>query len=808
VRATKHRGSNVPMRERVLSARSSACVLGFGLGFSFALAFVALAGAGFAAVGALGCSSKSPPAAAVSDAGAEDMSPTRPAATPVAPLFIGTGGFGFAVGSSFVGAAAPQGFAKVGPDTSGPWGVVDFLHCSGYWYGDDTVLGFSHLHLQGTGVPDGGVIALMPTDVFDASRTTAAAYAAKMDKSSETNEPGKYAVTLVSSGVRVEIAATAHAAHHRYTFASKSAAAHVVLDLAHHLERGHVESELLDVDAAARTVRGSVKSVGGLSGGFGGTTFFFALRTKDAWSSAEVWSQGQAPMPGTHASGAGVGLVLDFDLATLKAPVEIQVALSLVSTDAALANLDAEMPSFDFDGVAKKTAAEWSDATSVVRFDGGSREQRAMLDAALYHALLMPTVVSDVDGAYVGIDGKLAHAEGYRYSTDMSLWDTYRTLHPLYDLAMPDRARDVVRSLTAMAKASGSFPKWPTGTGEAGTMIGSSAEVVLADAYVKGIRDFDAEGAYAIMRGAAMDRADPPRGRGGRNNVIPYMDLGFVPASFGASASVTIEYGQDDAALAQFARALGHEGDAATLEARAHGWQKLYDPASGFLWAKSADGSWATSHGDPTIATDDFDEANAWQSVWGPWFDFDGLVSVLGGRDALVAKLESFFEQGKEDYDAIHWTQALSAGTRRKFFWGGNEPDIHAVYLFALAGRADLTQKWVRWIENEVYSAGADGLPGNDDGGTMSAWLVFSALGIYPVPGTDHYVVGAPMFPHAEVKVLGGVLTVDAPNVSDANVYVRSVTLDGSPLTSSTLRHADLHAGAKLVFDMTNAPAK
>ena len=788
MRATSGRGSNVRMRARALSA--SVCILGLG------------------SVGALGaaCSNASSGASPRADAGSEDMSPTRPPATPVSPLFIGSGGFGFAVGSSFVGAAAPQGFAKVGPDTSGPWGVVDFLHCSGYWYGDDTILGFSHLHLQGTGVPDGGVLALMPIDAFDPSRTATAAYAAKFDKATESNEPGRYAVTLAPSGVRVEIAATPHAAHHRYTYPGGATAAHVVLDLDHHLARGRVDTESLDVDAASRTLRGSLKTIGGLSGGFGGTTLYFAARTKDAWSQALVWSHGQAPAAGTHAAGTGVGVVLDFDLAPSHAPVEIQVALSLVSSAAAAANLAAEMTSFDFDTEAKKTAGDWSDATSAVRFDGGSPAQRAMLTAALYHALLMPTVVSDVDGAYVGLDGKVAHADGFRYSTDMSLWDTYRTLHPLYDLAMPERARDVARSLVAMAKASGSFPKWPTGTGEAGTMIGASAEVVLADAYVKGIRDFDAEWAYATMRAAAMERADPPGGRGGRNNVVPYMDLGFVPASIGSSASVTIEYGQDDAALAQLAGALGHADDAAALDARAHGWRKLYDPASGFLWAKNADDTWATTHGDPTIASDDFDEANAWQSVWGPWYDEGGLESVLGGREALVQKLEGFFEQGKQDYDAINWTQALSVGTRRKYFWGGNEPDIHAAYLFALAGRPDLTQKWVRWIENEVYSAGADGLPGNDDGGTMSAWLVFSALGIYPVPGTDRYVVGAPMFPHAEVKVLGGSFVVDAPNVSDANVYVRAVTLDGAPLTSSMLRHADLHAGAKLAFDMVATP--
>lgn len=748
---------------------------------------------------AVACSSKSTSAPAPT---LEDMTPTRPPATIVSAPLVGTGGFGFAVGSSFPGAAAPQGFAKVGPDTEGPWGTIDFLHCSGYWFGDDTVLGFSHVHLQGTGVPDYGVLGVMPIDAFDPSRTTTASYKTKMDKASEVATPGAYAVTL-ATGVRVEITATTHAAHHRFSYPSAATSAHVVVDLDHHLEGAKVESEVLDLDPVTRTLRGSFKSVGKLSGGFGGTTIYFAAKTKDPWTSAFVWSQGKAPAVATHAEGTGVGVVLDFDGRS----AELEVALSMVSTDAAAANLAVELPAFDFDATKAATAKAWSDATSVVVADGGTPAQQAMLAAALYHSFLMPTIVSDADGGYVGIDGKPARADGWRYLTDMSLWDTYRTLNPLWDLVAPERARDAARSLVAMAKASGFFPKWPIGAGEAGTMIGASAEVVLADAYVKGIRDFDAAWAFSTMRAAAMDSADPPGGRGGRSDVASYMQLGYVPGTRSSSVSLTIEYGVDDFALAQLAGALGHADDAVALAARSHGWQKLFDPATGFLWAKGTDGAWSTTHGDAAIPSDEFDEANAWQSVWGPWYDADAMAAAFGGKDALVAKLESFFEQGKQEYDAIDWQKPLSVGARRSYYWGGNEPDIHAVYIFAMAGRPDLTQKWVRWIENEVYTAGADGIPGNDDGGAMSAWLVFSALGFYPIAGSDRYVVGAPMFPHAVVKVAGGVFTIDAPGVSDANVYVQSATLNGAPLSAAELRHADLRAGGSLVFQMGATPS-
>ena len=522
-----------------------------------------------------------------------------------------------------------------------------------------------------------------------------------------------------------------------------------------------------------------------------------------------MWSAGSAPAPGSQAQGTGVGIDLDFDLTQNSSPVEIQVGLSLTSIDEAAANLAAEMPAFAFDNEAAATAAAWNQATSVVAVQGGtSSQEQSMMQSAVYHLFLMPTVQSDVDGSYLGIDGKVTQAQGFNYSSELSLWDIYRTLAPLYDLVAPDRALDTVSSLVAMAKAAGFFPKWPLGAGDAGTMIGASAEVILADAYVKGIRGFDAEGAYQIMRAAAMGTTDPPSGRGGRDQVVPYMQEGYVPGTAGASVSVTIEYGQDDIALASFAAALGHNDDAATLTARVHGWQKLYDPATGFLWAKNSDGSWATTHGDATLASKDFDEASSTQSVWGPWYDMAGLQTVMGGQAAFVANLETFFEQGKADYDAMNWSSVVSVGAMRKYYWGGNEPDIHTPYLFALAGRPDLTQRWLPWIESEVYTAGADGLPGNDDGGTMSAWLVFSMLGFYPLPGTDQYVIGAPAFPHAQIAVAGGTFTIDAANVSSDNIYVQSVTLNGAPRTTPMLHHSDLHAGGSLAFAMGPTPSR
>ena len=440
--------------------------------------------------------------------------------------------------------------------------------------------------------------------------------------------------------------------------------------------------------------------------------------------------------------------------------------------------------------------------------EGGTATQQAMLSAALYHLFLMPSIQSDVAGTYVGIDGKVATASGFRYVSEMSLWDTYRTLAPLWDLVAPDRALDQVQSLVAMSQAAGFFPKWPIGDGEAGTMIGASAEVVVADAYVKGIRGFDAEGAYATLE----QRRYEPAGAGGRawrarpGRAVHAARLRPGDGRLVGVADDRVRPGRRGARAARGgARSRERRGDPLVAPPRlAEALRPRERPSLGQGRRRHRPDS---PHGDGTTESDDFDEANAQQSVWGPWYDVPGLEKVMGGSAKMIAKLEAFFENGKADYDAVEWSAPLSVGAVRKYYWGGNEPDIHTPYLFALAGRPDLTQKWVPWVEDEVFTAGADGILGNDDAGTMSAWPVFSMLGFYPVPGTDLYVVGTPAFPHATIAVSGGTFTIDAPAASPKNVYVQSVTLDGKPLTTPTFRHASFVPGGTLAFVMGPEPS-
>jgi len=741
--------------------------------------------------------------------------PTPPVAARPDPLtlaspFVGSGGFGYNFASSFPGALWPQGLAKVGPDTIGPWGDVNFLHYSGYWYSDDKITAFSHLHLHGTGATDYGLVGVMPLVGFDAAKISRDAHASPFRKETEQASPGRYAVTLDQGGIGVELTATGHVAHHRYRFPEKAEPT-LLIDLTHHLSGGVISSATAEISGGV--LRGKVHQAGGMSGGYGGYDLFFEAHASRPWRAAQVWSGEALPAAGSQVSftqppkqkeQAPAGLALQFDPAP--GALELRVSVSLVSAEGAARNFEAEAGA-GFEETRKKAEDAWRPLVGAIEVSGATDDDLRTVASALYHLYLMPTRVEDADGKFMGNGGKPGQASGYHYCSDLSLWDTYRSLHPMLALLAPDRDLDVVRSLHQMAKDEGFFPKWPIATGEAGTMIGSSAEVVLADAYLKGITGFDAAGAYEILRAAALDKQAPPGGRGGRGDVEPYIELGYVPFPIGGSVSKTVEFAIDDKALGGLARALGKTADADALDARSRGWRKLYDPKKGFLRARKPDGSLEKDAYSPVAFSDEYVEASGWHTLFGPIHDVEGLIELHGGPEALVAKLEEFFDKGQQSYiDRPADGSALGSGMR-PYFWASNEPMLHIVYLFGQAGRPDLTQKWVRWIQKTFFRPTPDGLPGNDDGGTMSAWYLFNAMGFYPVAGTDLYLVGAPSFPSLVLHLPGGDFTVEAPGVSDSNLYVQSVELNGAPLLKPTLRHGDLKPGGKLRFVMGPAPS-
>lgn len=710
----------------------------------------------------------------------------EPVADPLlfASPLMGTGGFAFFHGSAFVGACVPHGLVKVGPDTRGAkYGDLNFLHYSGYWAGDDTALGFSHLHLHGAGARDWGTLILQPVTSSDPSVLTRDGYASRFSKKTEQASPGRYALTLTKWNVAAELTASTHVAHHRYTF-PEGASPFVVVDLSRGLGNTAVLEQLVE-QPDPTTLRGSFLVKGQMSDGFGGNRVFFELRTS-------------RPYTVTQATPDGHVLELGF---TPGAPVEVLVALSLVSLDGAHRNLVAEMPAFDFPAHLSAAEDAWRARLSRARVFGGSEEDRATFYSALRLPFLMPTTISDVDGAYVfgGEPGQLAPGEVML--SDLSLWDTYRTTHPLYALLAEDSARHSVASLLRMAKSGRGLPRWPMGTGEAGTMVGAPADIVLADAVLRDVPGVDAEAAWVTASSEALGAP----AAGARASMGRYATLGFVPVEDSSrSVGVTVEYAHADFALSLLGRKLGHDAQAAQLGARALGWRKLFDPATKVLRAHHADGTLVSAAYD-FKSWDDCAEATALQTTWMPLWDVDGLAAVHGSSDAALAELTAFFDAAPAEHAA-----ALATPTEelrwleRASYWPSNEPSLLAPFVFARLGRPDLATKWADWARTTFYSAKPDGLPGNDDGGAMGSWYVFAAAGLAPVPGTDLWVVGAPLFPKLELTLPTGIFTIEGRGEGR---FVQSATLDGEALTTPLVHHGQLRGGGRLVLVLGPEPS-
>ena len=706
---------------------------------------------------------------------------------------IGTGGLGFAYGSCFVGAVVPHGLVKLGPDTNGPFGTVAFQHYSGYFSQDDRIRGFSTVHLHGAGATDYGVLSVMPIKTFDPAKLKVTDYETRFSKSDEHPSAGLYHVSL-ANGIEVALTATQRVGVHRYAGAGA-----VLIDLGKTLDGGSVDAASITVDDTGGEISGQLHTKGGMSGGFGGYTIYFSARAATPWTAHQVWSMGTAPSAAMTAQGTSVGAVL-----TVPGNFEMAVGISLVSLDGARRNLAHEVPVISVDTVSTQARATWAAILDRVLVTGGTDEQRRVFYTSLYHAFLMPSVIGDVDGAYQ-LAGQPMQTATWDQMSDLSLWDTYRTVSSLYAWLAPDSARNQAHSLVGFGEGLGAYPKWPIAIGESGTMLGASSEIVIADAVARGAMNTGADVAWTRLRAAAMDVTEPAGGRGGRGDVVDYMQLGYVPRTAGRSVSTTTEYANDDFALAQLAGALGHTADHDTLLARSHGWKKLFDPATGFLRGRSADGSFLPAADfDPLDMSSEYAEANAWHSLWmAAIHDTDGLAEILGGADAAVAKLEMFFDLAKTDWDTA---DPSAANFPRPYYWHGNEPDINAPFLFTQLGRRDLTDKWVKWVADTMYSDQPEGVAGNDDGGTLGSWYVLAALGVYPIAGSDRWIIGVPRFPQARVRVGGKELVITAEGLSEKAIYVQSVELDGAPIEGPELTHAQLVGASTLRFVMGTSP--
>lgn len=724
------------------------------------------------------------------DAGAPPAFLTADEAFALVDPFIGSGGLGFAYAALTPAAQMPLGMVKLGPDSTASGSHPTLNHFSGYHYDDPHLRGFSHTHFIGTGAPDYGNLRVIPTGALP--EWPVRQYYTSFDKQSEQAEPGWYAVQLEDPGIDVELTVGVWSGLHRYTF-SGAEGAHVLFDAGASVTDAGVQEVSVSVDG--ELAEGHVVYRGGFVGRTRPFTLYFSALLDTPPDTTSVWGA-DGYLDATEVTAADGGVVWGWTEAPGDA-VELRVGVSYVDLEQARAHRAAELDGRTFDEVRQAAAARWRELFGSVRIAGGTERHQTMFYTALYNAYRMPTQFSGVDGRYRGMDGEVHTADGWTYYTDLSLWDTFRTLHPWYELTNVEVERDVLRSLIAMCEQAGRMPRWPAALSFTGSMIGSSADFLFAGAALKGIDGIDYDYALDLLMASNYGRVQDPPLDTGRDGVEQYVALGWLPSDeVDESVSKTGEYAWADHALAELAQQLGRADDEAFLRDRADSWSRLLEPETGFLTPRLADGTFERINPLVTsMRSGPFTEGNAWHWRFYAPHAADALTSALGGADALVEALDTFF-----DRSALGGEGDVRAIVPDPYYWHGNEPTIHAAYLYHAAGRYDRVVERVRAIRDRIYGDGPDGLPGNDDGGTMSAWWLFSSVGIYPLAGTDRYWLGVPAFDRVEIDMDGGTLTIESAGTGPGGTVVRGVTLDGETMTSE-VTHAAL-PGATLVFEL------
>ena len=703
--------------------------------------------------------------------------------------FIATGGVGAQIANVNPGASLPFGMTLTGPDTANTYGAPGFYHCAGYHWEDIYIRGFSHTHALGMGVTDYGTISVLPRASWADDDVDIQQRQADFSHETESASPGRYQVTLLDDGTEVEIAATLRGAHHRYTFADTSAPV-VVFDLGAALGETHVEQSNITMDLATGSIEGFQNLLGSYSSRYGGLLTWFSAHVDPAPIASGTWGDDEGATAGSsEASGLNVGGWVQFAEGTQT--VHLRVAISTVDLQGARANLSAELPDTDFEARAQEAADLWREELSTVRVRGGTEEQQTIFHTALYRSLLMPSRADDADGRYRGFDQTI-HETLTPYYTDFSLWDTFRTLHPFFILAKPDRQQDFVRSLVQMTVDGGDMPRWPLGHGYTGGMVGSPASQVLAETWLKGLQDWDAQVGFDALY--AQSQGATPQGRAG---IAGYLEHGYVTTeSASAAASRTLEFAWNDHALGLWAQALGLSEEAATLATQAGNWANTYDREQGWFVARSVDGSFAEVVDPVNWSDPSYTEGNAWHYLWGAPQDVQGMIELLydGDQDAFVEAYEAYWQAVYLEPDDV---------LPDDYYWHGNEPDLHYAALGSLLGRPDLSADPIRWILQHRYAADPVGLDGNDDAGTLSAWYLLHAMGLYPVAGTDLYALGSPIFERVEVDGQEGTLVIRAPGVSDQARYLAQVRLGEEAVSGSTVTHGALLKAGELVLAMS-----
>jgi len=726
------------------------------------------------------------------------------------------------MGHTYPGATVPFGSVQLSPETdtiayslNGKYNGEVYKYCAGYQYEDKTIVGFSHTHFSGTGHSDLGDFLIMPTtgklqlNPGVASKPMSG-YRSAFSHTTEKAEPAYYSVFLEDHKIKAELTATTRVGMHQYTF-PKSDDAHIILDLT----SGIYNYDKKNVWTFVRVENDTLITGYRQTNGWARTrTVYFAMSF-----SKPIKSYGQAAQEKSVYRGfwgrfdqtknfpemAGQNLKLFFDFDTAEGEkIKIKMALSPISSAGALENMKKEVPGWDFEKVKKQSQEIWNNELNKIQIETIQKEDYVNFYTAMYHAFLGPTEYMDLDGNYKGLDMNVHKAEKFTNYTSYSLWDTYRALHPFFNIIQPTRNADMVSSMLAHSDQSvhKMLPIWSHYANENWCMIGYHSVSVVADAIVKGNIKFDAEKALQ----ACVNTAKVPYYDG----LEYYMKMGYVPEDKnGSSVSKTLEYAYDDWAIAQAAKKLGKTDIYNEFIERSKNYKNVYDEKTGFMRPKLNDGTFKKEFDPLDTHGQGFIEGNSWNySLYVPQ-DPAAMIKLMGGNDKFGVRLDSLFNMHLPD-KYFENTEDITRDGIIGNYVHGNEPSHHVVYLYNWTNSPWKAQDKIRMILKKMYRNGADGLGGNDDFGQMSAWYIFSSLGFYPVaPGSDEYALGSPLVKNAIFNLENGkTFEVATVNQSDKNVFVSKVLLNGKELSKSFLKHEDVMNGGKITFYMSNKPNK
>lgn len=700
--------------------------------------------------------------------------------------YIGSGYHGHV----FVGTSVPYGMVQLGPSNihkGWDW-------CSGYHYSDSILIGFSHTHLSGTGCTDLGDILIMPLNEIRTPRGNQDdirdGYASRYSHDNEIARPEYYSLLLDRYNIKAELTATDRVGFHRYTYPEGKPAS-ILIDLREGNGSNAYDSYIRKIDdytvEGYRYVRGWSPS----------RKVYFVLKSDKKIEQFTAYDD-NTPKPWDQLKVASVKSVLTFG--NVK-EVKIKVAISSVSCANAAMNLQEELSHWDFDKTVKMSAGRWNKELARMTVETDDEASKRTFYTAHYHTMIAPTLYCDVNGEYRGMNDMIYTDPKKVNYTTLSLWDTYRALHPLMTIIQPEMVDNVVNSMLSIYRQQDKLPIWPLMSGETNQMPGYSSVPVIADAYLKGFTGFDAEEALQAMKATATYE---------KQKGIPYViEKGYIPADkIHEATSIAMEYAVDDWGIAAMARKMGKTGDAATYAKRAHYYKNYFDSSIHFIRPKLEDGSWRTPY-DPARSihtVGDFCEGNGWQYTFFAPQDPYGLIELFGGDKPFVAKLDNFFTNNDSMGEGASSDITGLIGQ----YAHGNEPSHHVAYLYAYAGEQWKTAEKVRFIMDEFYTDRPDGIIGNEDCGQMSAWYLLSSMGLYQVnPSDGVFVFGSPCFKKVEMKVRGGkTFTVEAPNNNKENIYIQKVYLNGKPYNKSYIIYDDIINGSTLKFVMGKKPNK